>query len=236
MLRSRRCYTGHWGGHRYQRRQRNTCSPHCGGQTIAREQPNFLLYLLPESSGTTQAGRDWRVLFSVATPATNQALQVEGGPPNHAAAIQTLNNSGILSCVRIEFAGSPCAPTKEINGLTLGSVGGNTQIDHIQVSYSTMTPWMVWRNSKSQLYLVATIRGTTTDADNGYRGTATNLLGIRHPRIKPMPHHMVLSAAVAAMPNHRPPYLCNVNLYGPSSTDVEFETPRPTSTEPDHAW
>jgi hypothetical protein len=41
-----------------------------------------------------------------------------------------------LSYVRIEFAGYPFQKDKEINGLTLGSVGSGTEIDHVQVSYS----------------------------------------------------------------------------------------------------
>ena len=36
------------------------------------------------------------------------------------------DNSGALSYVRIEFAGYPFQKDKEINGLTLGSVGSGT--------------------------------------------------------------------------------------------------------------
>ena len=46
------------------------------------------------------------------------------------------DNSGVLSYVRIEFAGYPFQTDQEINGLTLGSVGSGTKIDHVQVSYS----------------------------------------------------------------------------------------------------
>ncbi len=43
------------------------------------------------------------------------------------------DDSGTLSYVRIEFAGFELQPTREINGLTLYSVGSGTQIDHVQV-------------------------------------------------------------------------------------------------------
>ena len=43
---------------------------------------------------------------------------------------------GILRYVRVEFAGYPFQKDKEINGITFGSVGSGTTIDHLQVSYS----------------------------------------------------------------------------------------------------
>ena len=61
-------------------------------------------------------------------------MQVEGGPRTMHGGNKDTDNSGILSYVRIEFAGSPLRTNQEINGLTLGSVGSKTQIDHLQVS------------------------------------------------------------------------------------------------------
>ena len=43
----------------------------------------------------------------------------------------------ILRYVRVEFAGYPFQKDKEINGITFGSVGSGTTIDHLQaVSYT----------------------------------------------------------------------------------------------------
>ncbi|MFL5729883.1 MAG: T9SS type A sorting domain-containing protein [Cytophagaceae bacterium] len=62
--------------------------------------------------------------------------QVEGGPRSLYGGTNAADSSGILSYVRIEFAGIAFSPNNEINGLTLCGVGSKTQIDHIQVSYS----------------------------------------------------------------------------------------------------
>ncbi len=80
---------------------------------------------------------------AVNNQATNQAIE---GPSDFNVANGTNNgiyggtdnadNSGVLSYVRLEFGGIVYNPDKEINGLTLGSVGSGTTIDHIQVSYS----------------------------------------------------------------------------------------------------
>ncbi len=49
----------------------------------------------------------------------NQAeMQIEGGPRTKHGGENKADNSGIISYVRIEFAGYPFAADKEINGLT----------------------------------------------------------------------------------------------------------------------
>ncbi|MCE2683145.1 MAG: T9SS type A sorting domain-containing protein [Flavobacteriia bacterium] len=46
------------------------------------------------------------------------------------------DDSGTLKYVRIEFGGIPLEPNKEINGITFGSVGSETEVDYVQVSFS----------------------------------------------------------------------------------------------------
>lgn len=81
------------------------------------------------------------------------------------------DNSGVMSYVRIEFPGIPYAPNVEINGLTLGSVGAGTQIDHIQVSYSGDDSYEWFGGKVDAKYLVA-FAGYDDDFDTdfGYRG------------------------------------------------------------------
>ena len=62
-------------------------------------------------------------------------MQIEGGPRTKHGGSNDADNSGIISYVRVEFAGYPFERDKEINGVTFGSVGNGTQIDHVQVSY-----------------------------------------------------------------------------------------------------
>ena len=62
--------------------------------------------------------------------------QIEGGPRTKHGGDDDSDNSGIIRYVRVEFAGYPFMKDKEINGITFGSVGSGTTIDHLQVSYS----------------------------------------------------------------------------------------------------
>jgi PKD repeat protein len=45
------------------------------------------------------------------------------------------DNSGVLTYVRIEYAGIAFQPNNETNSLTMGGVGAGTTIDYVQVSY-----------------------------------------------------------------------------------------------------
>ena len=45
------------------------------------------------------------------------------------------DSSGVISYVRIEYAGYVCGANSELNSLTLGGVGNRTKIDHVMVSF-----------------------------------------------------------------------------------------------------
>lgn len=81
------------------------------------------------------------------------------------------DNSGIMKYVRIEFAGIPLQPNKEINGLTFGSVGSQTQIEYIQVSFSGDDSYEWFGGSVDCKHLIA-YRGLDDDFDTdfGYHG------------------------------------------------------------------
>ena len=156
-----------------------------GGQIIARGTAELPIVFTSEKAPGQRKPGDWGGLILCGNARNNQGImQAEGGPRTMHGGNKDTDNSGILSYVRIEFAGSPLRTNQEINGLTLGSVGSNTQIDHIQVSYSNDDAFEWFGGTVSPNYLVAYHTWDDDfDADNGYRGTATNLLGIRHPRI-----------------------------------------------------
>jgi hypothetical protein len=80
---------------------------------------------------------DWGGLIICGKAKNNQQTQqIEGGPRTIHGGDNDDDNSGIFQYLRVEFAGYPLDTDKEINGVTLGSVGRKTTIDHIQVSYS----------------------------------------------------------------------------------------------------
>lgn len=83
------------------------------------------------------------------------------------------DNSGVLTYVRIEFPGIPLASTanSEINGLSMYSVGRNTKIDHVQVSYSGDDAYEWFGGTVDAKHLVAFKSWDDDfDTDNGYRG------------------------------------------------------------------
>lgn len=82
-----------------------------------------------------------------------------------------LDNSGSLTYVRLEFGGIVYSPDKEINGLTLGSVGSGTTIEHIQVSYSGDDAVEWFGGSVNCKYLVQfRTWDDDFDTDFGYHG------------------------------------------------------------------
>ncbi|MGN6293636.1 MAG: hypothetical protein ACTHMV_12905 [Chitinophagaceae bacterium] len=82
------------------------------------------------------------------------------------------DNSGVLSYVRIEYAGYAFIPDKEINSLTMGAVGSGTTIDHVQVTYAKDDAYEWFGGTVNCKYLVAyRTQDDDFDTDNGYSGT-----------------------------------------------------------------
>lgn len=128
---------------------------------------------------------DWGGLIICGKAKNNQRTQqLEGGPTTIHGGDDDNDNSGIYQYVRIEFAGYPFDTDKEINGITFGSVGRGTTIDHIQVSYSNDDSFEWFGGTVDCKYLVA-YKGWDDefDTDNGFRGTVQYCLSVRDPRI-----------------------------------------------------
>ena len=128
---------------------------------------------------------DWGGLIVCGKSLNNQGTQqIEGGPTTIHGGNVRADNSGIYSYIRVEFAGYPFDTDKEINGVTFGSVGSGTQVDHIQVSYSNDDSFEWFGGSVSCSCLVA-YKGWDDDfdTDNGFDGEVSRCLAIRDPRI-----------------------------------------------------
>lgn len=156
-----------------------------GGKLIAQgtaQEP--IVFTSEEAKGSRKPG-DWGGIILCGKARNNQEeMQIEGGPRTMHGGSNDADNSGVLSYVRIEFAGYPFDTDKEINGLTLGSVGSGTQIDHVQISYSNDDSFEWFGGNVNCRYLVA-YNGWDDefDTDNGYSGKVQFGLSIRHPRI-----------------------------------------------------
>lgn len=112
---------------------------------------------------------------------------VTSDPKRYYGGTNDADNSGILSYVRIEFAGvalDPLQTNSEINGLTLGGVGSGTKIDHIQVSFSGDDSYEWFGGTVDAKHLIA-YRGTDDDFDTdfGYRGRVQFGVAVKDPDI-----------------------------------------------------
>ncbi|MBK9285252.1 MAG: T9SS type A sorting domain-containing protein [Sphingobacteriaceae bacterium] len=92
------------------------------------------------------------------------------------------DNSGTLTYCRIEFSGIPLQPNKEINGLTMGSVGKATTIRYVQVSFNGDDAFEWFGGTVDAKYLVS-YRNLDDDFDTdfGYRGRIQFAVAVRDP-------------------------------------------------------
>lgn len=131
---------------------------------------------------------DWGGLILCGNARVNNTSTptIEGGPgTEYGSQTDTYNteSSGIVKYVRIEFAGYPLEPNKEINGLTCGGVGSGTTIEYVQVSYCGDDSFEWFGGTVNASHLIA-YKGWDDefDTDNGYSGMLQFLLGVRDPR------------------------------------------------------
>ena len=156
-----------------------------GGKLIAQGAADApIVFTSAQPAGQRRPG-DWGGVIICGKAHNNQtSMQIEGGPRTQHGGDNDADNSGVLSYVRIEFAGYPFKADQEINGLTLGSVGSGTKIDHVQVSYSNDDSFEWFGGSVNCKYLVA-YKGWDDDfdTDNGFSGKVQFGLSVRDPRI-----------------------------------------------------
>ena len=147
--------------------------------------PNPIVFTSNESIGNRIPG-DWGGVVILGLAKNNQP----GGVANIEGIVPTTDsqyggsfdndNSGVMKYCRIEFSGIPLEPNKELNGITFGSVGSGTTIDHIQVSFCGDDSFEWFGGTVNCKYLIA-YRGLDDDFDTdfGYRGKIQFGLAIR---------------------------------------------------------
>lgn len=143
-----------------------------------------IVFTSNQAKGQRKPG-DWGGLIVCGRAKNNKsAMIIEGGPRTTHGGNDDNDNSGVLSYVRCEFAGYPFKADQEINGITFGSVGKGTKIDHLQVSYSNDDSYEWFGGAVDCKYLVA-YHGWDDDfdTDNGFSGKLQFLLGVRNPKI-----------------------------------------------------
>jgi hypothetical protein len=152
-------------------------------------QSNPIVFTSNQAAGSRNLG-DWGGVVILGNARNNQpggVAVIEGGLDAVKAQFggtDDLDNSGVFSFVRIEFGGIPFQVDKEINGLTMGSVGSGTKIDHVQCSFTNDDSFEWFGGTVNAKYLVA-FRGLDDDFDTdfGYRGNVQFGLVVRDPNI-----------------------------------------------------
>ncbi len=144
-----------------------------------------IVFTSEQPKGQRKPG-DWGGLIVCGKANNNQGndVQIEGGPRTKHGGSNDDDNSGVFRYIRVEFAGYPFQTDKEINGITFGSVGRGTTVDHLQVSYSNDDSYEWFGGTVNCKYLVA-YNGWDDefDTDFGFSGHVQFCLSIRDPRI-----------------------------------------------------
>lgn len=200
-----------------------------GGKLIARgtaDQP--IVFTSEEAKGQRKPG-DWGGVILCGRAHNNKnEQQIEGGPRTKHGGTDDADNSGVLSYVRIEFAGYPFKTDQEINGLTLGSVGSGTQVDHVQVSYSNDDSFEWFGGTVNCKYLIA-YKGWDDDfdTDNGFSGKVQFGLAIRDPKIADKSQSNGFESDNNADGDISEPFtsavFSNMTFIGPKASDPNFK-------------
>ncbi len=83
------------------------------------------------------------------------------------------DSSGVLSYVRIEYAGYSCGTNTELNSLSLGGVGRKTKIDHIMITDALDDAYEMWGGNVNLYHIISyNTRDDDFDTDNGWSGKA----------------------------------------------------------------
>lgn len=199
-----------------------------GGKIIAQGTKDLpIIFTSAQPAGSRKPG-DWGGII-VCGKATNNKTEmiIEGGPRSKHGGNDDTDNSGVISYVRIEFAGYPFKADQEINGLTLGSVGSGTKIDHVQVSYSNDDSFEWFGGTVNAKYLIS-YHGWDDDfdTDSGFRGNVQFGLIVRNPKIADKSiSNGFESDNNSDAPNQLPvtrPVFSNITLIGAAGQDPLF--------------
>ncbi|MCD8030719.1 MAG: hypothetical protein LUF85_07860 [Bacteroides sp.] len=156
-----------------------------GGKAIMQGTASESIVMTSAQPAGQRKPGDWGGLIICGKAKHNQGTaNIEGGPKTIHGGDDDDDNSGIYQYIRVEFAGYPFQADQEINGITFGSVGRGTTVDHLQVSYSNDDSFEWFGGSVNCKYLIA-YNGWDDefDTDNGFSGHVQFCLSIRDPKI-----------------------------------------------------
>ena len=186
-----------------------------------------IVFTSSQAPGNRKSG-DWGGLIILGKAPNNQGEQtIEGGVRSKHGGTDPNDNSGVLSYVRVEFAGIEYSVDNEINGITFGSVGAGTQLDHLQVSYSGDDSYEWFGGTVNAKCLVAYCGWDDDfDTDNGFSGKIQFAFGIRHPSIGDKSASNGFESDNDANGSTNAPFtsavFANVSLFGPVANPTNY--------------
>ncbi|HEX8225127.1 MAG TPA: hypothetical protein VF605_15015 [Allosphingosinicella sp.] len=119
---------------------------------------------------------------NTAVPGGSAACQqvIEGTTGSFYGGNLATDNSGTMRFVQIRYSGFAIAPGNELQGLTMGGVGNNSTIDHIQIHNSSDDGIEIFGGRVNAKHLVVTgADDDGLDTDLGYRGTIQFVIGVQ---------------------------------------------------------
>lgn len=121
------------------------------------------------------------ILEGTGTGTSNPQQDYSGGTNN-------ADNSGILSYVRVEFAGYATAPDAELNAFTFAAVGSGTQMDHLQSLAGLDDSFEFFGGAVDSRYLVSYESGDDHfDISEGHTGRHQFLIAYQSKVLQPRP-------------------------------------------------
>jgi hypothetical protein len=186
-----------------------------------------IVFTSNQPAGSRKPG-DWGGIVICGKAKNNKTeMIIEGGPRSKHGGNNDSDNSGVLSYVRIEFAGYPFKTDQEINGLTMGSVGSGTKIEYVQVSYSNDDAFEWFGGSVNSKYLISYHAWDDDfDTDAGFTGKIQFGLIVKNPKIADVSRSNGFeSDNNADAPNQQPvtsPVFSNITIVGPIGQDPAF--------------
>lgn len=186
-----------------------------------------IVFTSAQAKGQRRPG-DWGGLIICGKARHNAGeAQIEGGPRTKHGGSDDHDNSGEIRYVRVEFAGYPFEKDKEINGITFGSVGDGTKVDHVQVSYSNDDSYEWFGGTVNCKNLIA-YKGWDDDfdTDNGFSGSVQYGLSVRDSRIADTSQSNGFESDNDASGSTATPVttatFSNITFVGPKATDASF--------------
>ncbi|WP_436415537.1 hypothetical protein [Petrimonas sp.] len=199
-----------------------------GGKLFAEGTKTEPIVFTSEMPAGQRKPGDWGGLILCGKGTHNQGeSQIEGGPRTKYGGNVANDNSGVLKYVRVEFAGFPFEPDKEINGITFGAVGSATKVEYVQVSYSNDDSFEWFGGSADAKYLIA-YHGWDDDfdADYGFSGKVQHGLIVRNPRLADISRSNGFESDNNGSGSTQTPFtsavFSNITIIGPIGQDPQF--------------